>query len=393
MLRKSLKIFISYRRDDAPGHAGRLSSDLIREFGQRHVFLDIDTIEIGADFIEVLENAVNSADVLIAVIGREWLRLLKESERQESREDYVRLEIAAGLRQNLRVIPVLVEGTQIPRLEELPNDLKSLIRRNAIEISDTRWRYDVNQLITAIKKMPRRNSSTAQSLMEKIRAIHLSYTQCLDSRFSKISGKTRVVIICLLIIAVISLWALPLLMRQYFSVSDQETVNSNQNNENVNTSNINTASALTEKMSDQNGSQSNAQIISSLENKTPPRERNTNNLMEVSSSKNTSIASKLSSTPSPTPVESKEDPTSPKFTGMPEPRIELEIASKLEGDDMKNYMESRWLAKSIYDNYRVYPDAAFSAANQYVQKYPTGSYLKYANRYIEEYKKWKSMDK
>jgi len=121
------RIFISYRRDDSGGWAGRLYDRISQHFGRDHVFMDIDTIEPGLDFVEVIEQAVGSCDALLALIGRQWLTLTDDDgqRRLDNPEDFVRLEIAAALVRNIRVIPVLVQahtchGQTLARCAEAP---------------------------------------------------------------------------------------------------------------------------------------------------------------------------------------------------------------------------------------------------------------------------------
>lgn len=147
-------IFISYRRDDTAGHAGRLSDKLVDYFGKDQIFMDIDTIQPGEDFVQVIENAVGSCEILIAIIGRNWLRVPGEtSKRLDNLNDFVRLEIAAALNRDIRVIPVLVQRATMPKPQDLPDELSRLARRNALELTDTRWQRDVDQLINAIEKI------------------------------------------------------------------------------------------------------------------------------------------------------------------------------------------------------------------------------------------------
>jgi hypothetical protein len=149
------RIFISYRRGDTSAHAGRLADRLGNEFGEDRVFMDVDTIEPGADFVEYIEGAVGSCEVLIALIGDDWLECRDESgaRRLDDPDDFVRLEVAAGLKRDIRVVPVLVERATMPRAAELPEPLRRLARRNALEISDLRWRHDVSRLVDAIYKV------------------------------------------------------------------------------------------------------------------------------------------------------------------------------------------------------------------------------------------------
>ncbi len=116
------KIFISYRRDDSAAHTGRIYDRLEGHFGSGQVFMDVDTIRPGLDFVEVVQKAVGSCDALIAVIGRGWLGASDDSggKRLENPEDLVRVEIAAALERNIRVIPVLVQETQTPLAADLP---------------------------------------------------------------------------------------------------------------------------------------------------------------------------------------------------------------------------------------------------------------------------------
>ncbi len=145
-------IFISYRRQDSPGHAGRLFDHLVGHFGRDRIFMDIDTIEPGEDFVKVIEDAVASCDVLIALIGPRWLSAGKNTGSLQNPNDFVRIEIATALRRNIRVIPVLVQNAPMPRTRDLPEDLASFARRNAMELDDHRWHNDVEQLVSVVKK-------------------------------------------------------------------------------------------------------------------------------------------------------------------------------------------------------------------------------------------------
>ena len=145
-------IFVSYRRDDSSGHAGRLADRLVEHFGRNRIFVDVDTIEPGEDFVAVIENAVGSCDILIAVIGRNWLSA-SGSGRLDNPNNFVRLEIATALRRDIRVIPVLVQRASMPKPQDLPEDLVPLTRRNAIELSDLRWQTDVDQLISVMERV------------------------------------------------------------------------------------------------------------------------------------------------------------------------------------------------------------------------------------------------
>lgn len=154
MPKRRPKIFLSYRRDDSSGYAGRLHAALVKHFGANQIFRDIDTVRAGEDFHDVVERSVQSCDILIAIIGKQWLTISKESVRRlDEPDDFVRLEIANALSRNIPVIPVLVQGATIPRPQDLPDELQSLPRHQAFEISDARWDYDVRQLVKELRHL------------------------------------------------------------------------------------------------------------------------------------------------------------------------------------------------------------------------------------------------
>jgi len=146
------RIFVSYRRSDAASEAGRIKDWLDNRFGEDEVFMDITTLEPGADFVAAIEDAVNTIDALIAVIGPNWIGASdpQGNRRLDEPHDYVRLEIGNALRRRIRVIPVLVEGAQMPRELELPEDLQPLVRRNALELTLNQWRAGIDRLTQAL---------------------------------------------------------------------------------------------------------------------------------------------------------------------------------------------------------------------------------------------------
>jgi TIR domain len=145
-------IFISYRREDAEGQAGRLFNDLARYFGEDSVFMDVAGIEPGRDFRRVIDEHVASCGVLLAMIGKTWIDAMDESGRRrlEDPMDFVRLETASALKRDIPVVPVLVHGTRMPRAEQLPEDLAELAYRNGVELTHARWDSDVQVLIKAL---------------------------------------------------------------------------------------------------------------------------------------------------------------------------------------------------------------------------------------------------
>jgi hypothetical protein len=147
-------IFISYRREDAPGHAGRIFDRLRARFGSGSVFMDVSAIEAGADFVAALERAIGSCDVLLAVIGPGWAQATDRSGRKrlDNPRDFIRLEIAGALKRNIRVIPLLVEDAEVPSPDDLPEDLRALTRRHAVELRDSRWDADIDELVATLEK-------------------------------------------------------------------------------------------------------------------------------------------------------------------------------------------------------------------------------------------------
>lgn len=146
------RVFISYRRDDSAGYAGRLYDGLCERFGSDSVFMDVGSIDPGEDFVAAINEAVGDSDVLIALIGPRWLSITDNEGRRrlDNPNDFVRLEIMSALEQDIRVIPLLVRDAEMPAADELPAELEELSYRNALELSDERWDYDEERLATAI---------------------------------------------------------------------------------------------------------------------------------------------------------------------------------------------------------------------------------------------------
>lgn len=163
-------IFISYRREDAAGQAGRLYDHLSAHFSRERVFMDVDRIEPGEDFVDAINRAVGSCRVLLVVIGKNWLAsTVGEQRRLDNPHDYVRLEISAALERNIRTIPLLVQDARMPKAEELPAQLARLSRLNAHEISDGyRWGQDVQALIKFIDKEFFRQEDIEAKIEERV---------------------------------------------------------------------------------------------------------------------------------------------------------------------------------------------------------------------------------
>src|SRR5262245_56789722 len=135
------KIFIVYRRDDSISTAGRLHDRLAQTFGRKSLFMDVDHVPAGIDFVDYLNSQVAECDVFLAVIGPNWVDAKDDSghRRLDNPNDYVTVEIAAALARNIRVIPVLVDGARAPNPDKLPDSIKPLARRNAVEIRNTHF--------------------------------------------------------------------------------------------------------------------------------------------------------------------------------------------------------------------------------------------------------------
>jgi hypothetical protein len=148
-------VFISYRRSDSDVAAGRLADDLTAIFGRETIFRDVDTLELGEDYTTALDHALDSCAALIAMIGPRWASITDDVGRRrlEDPKDWVRLEITRALQRGIRVIPILVSAT-IPRETEVPADMKSLLRRQALELSDRHWRQDIELLTEALERVP-----------------------------------------------------------------------------------------------------------------------------------------------------------------------------------------------------------------------------------------------
>jgi hypothetical protein len=155
------KVFISYRRDDSAPYAGRLYDRLADAVGAENIFMDVDSISFGLDFAEAIRTAVASCDVLLAMIGPEWLTISERGRRRlDDPDDFVRLEIEAALERNVRVVPVLVDEAELPTREQLPESLQPLVRRQTLRLSHDQFRIETQRLIDDLLRL----SGTAAAL-------------------------------------------------------------------------------------------------------------------------------------------------------------------------------------------------------------------------------------
>jgi TIR domain-containing protein len=162
------RAFISYRRDDTSGYAGRIYDRLQQRFpGQ--IFMDVSGIDGGVDFVETIESEVRASSVLVALIGRHWL----EGRRLDDPEDFVNREIALALENKIPVVPVLLRGAQMPSAAELPDSLKPLARKNAVEVGESSFDRDMAALILTLEPKLGRHTAANWKLMVAAGAIAL----------------------------------------------------------------------------------------------------------------------------------------------------------------------------------------------------------------------------
>jgi hypothetical protein len=148
------KIFLSYRREDAAGFALALFGRLEQSFPSERLFMDVEGgIGAGEDFVRVLEEQVRACDVMLVLIGPHWLTVTDEAGRPrlENPQDFVRIEVGSALRFGKRVIPVLLQNMEMPRAEALPKPLKLLARRNAVGLTQERFKADAHGLIKEVE--------------------------------------------------------------------------------------------------------------------------------------------------------------------------------------------------------------------------------------------------
>jgi hypothetical protein len=142
-------IGISYRREDTAPITGRIYDRLQALFGRDRVFMDLDSIPFGVDFRTHISEALNRCDTLLVVIGPHWLGVSADGSRRiDDATDFVRFEVAQALSRDIRVIPLLIDRTEMPSSTVLPDDLKSLAFRNALRVdSGADFHHHINRLV------------------------------------------------------------------------------------------------------------------------------------------------------------------------------------------------------------------------------------------------------
>ena len=148
-----MRLFLSYRRGDTAGRTGRLFDGLTQRLGRGSVFQDVASISPGADFEEALVGALARTDASIVVIGSEWASLTGTDgvRRLDRPDDYVRKEVVAALRSGRPVVPVLVGDARMPAADDLPDELRPLLKRQAVAIRDVAWNDDVDGLVRRLR--------------------------------------------------------------------------------------------------------------------------------------------------------------------------------------------------------------------------------------------------
>lgn len=151
-----MQVFLSYRRNDVGGYAGRLTDALRQRLGAKSVFQDVTAIALGEAFTAAIDRALDESDAVLAVIGPGWLTASTPEGRPRLLEpdDSVRLELARALQREVRVVPVLVGGARLPTAAALPEDLQGLVERQGIVLRDESWYQDVESLVRSLLGEP-----------------------------------------------------------------------------------------------------------------------------------------------------------------------------------------------------------------------------------------------
>jgi hypothetical protein len=151
-LQTQLRVFISYRRDDASGEAGRIYDQLKTVIAEQHIFIDVESISAGENLQDAIKKAIDSCDFLLAVIGKRWLSATDENglRRLDKANDYVRMELETAFSSKIQIVPLLVGGASMPEERSLPSTLAGLSLYNALEIRHSRFDDDLRHLIASL---------------------------------------------------------------------------------------------------------------------------------------------------------------------------------------------------------------------------------------------------
>jgi hypothetical protein len=153
--RRRTQLFLCYRRDDSQDATGRLYDRLVDRFGSEHVFMDIDNVPLGVNFITHITEQLRVCAAVLVVIGRSWANIVDDRgvRRLDDPADHVRVEIASALKQSLPVIPILVQDSTMPRVSDLPADIQELALHNALRLTTDYWRTGVSRLIRDLERL------------------------------------------------------------------------------------------------------------------------------------------------------------------------------------------------------------------------------------------------
>jgi hypothetical protein len=189
--RSSNTIVICYRRGDSAGSAGRLYDNLCHHFGKSKVFMDVDAIPAGAEFVEYIVGVISNSDVLLAVIGPHWQELkgVNGLRKLDDESDVVRLEIQTALAKQIQIVPILVDAATMPTVDTLPQPIRAFARINALEITHRRFADGVAELVNVIEMAiadatRRRSQEYERGLAEKPYGAFLLYSHSADSRLA-----------------------------------------------------------------------------------------------------------------------------------------------------------------------------------------------------------------
>lgn len=148
-------IFISYRREDSEGFARGLFQSLVGAFGSDRVFMDVEAIRLGTDFVEAIEKSLAGCGALLVLIGKDWVNCTDAAGRRrlDDPRDFVRMEVAKALEHGVTVIPVMIKGAKEPAAENLPDVLQPIARLQSLELRHERWNQDVDHLTSELAKL------------------------------------------------------------------------------------------------------------------------------------------------------------------------------------------------------------------------------------------------
>jgi len=162
-----LRIFLNYRKADAGGYAIPIYHSLVSKFGSSQVFKDVDAIKPGEQWDVKLNETLSTCDVVVAVIGPDWLSAADETGRRLDRpDDWVRRELEQALKREVPIVPTLVGGATLPNEAQLPETLRPLLRRQMIELHDATWNSDLKRMVKALREFAERlrDPATAQDV-------------------------------------------------------------------------------------------------------------------------------------------------------------------------------------------------------------------------------------